>query len=280
MSTRSDVVRAFMERRRCTSGNWQTDGESLMVFGNAIACWDDRPSALSEEERLFIRDSGWRTLTTRWGLSEVLARFGMFIHLDRGDWRIRDGDGRWCLWEGEWTSVEDLRQRLSLHRPRAQRPSRREEVWNAFLDGREGSYGNWRSRHDPERRETALLFRSEGAWHDIAYRLRDGEVIFQGTHVSRGVHRAYSYILWHLCAASGVRASIYPVGGSHWLFLVNGHYIRGVAFPAVVQDVLREGSVQEEDQVQMALESILGPFHIEGGTLVTERLFDDIPYGF
>lgn len=52
------VIDAFLENRKKKITNTETDGESLYLFGNRIAWWD-------EQNCLWITTSGYNTNTTR-----------------------------------------------------------------------------------------------------------------------------------------------------------------------------------------------------------------------
>jgi hypothetical protein len=67
---------AFIARKRFSSGNTSTDGQSLYLHGNRIA------SRLNGSDTILISDAGWRTKTTRErlnGLLECLREHGASV---------------------------------------------------------------------------------------------------------------------------------------------------------------------------------------------------------
>jgi len=83
------VEDAFMQGIPKKSGNSQTDGQILLLFGNRIAEW--------REDGLWITDCGWLTPTTRNHLNKLPNVSVCQIK------RLHYLNGE--LWDGSWTKV-------------------------------------------------------------------------------------------------------------------------------------------------------------------------------
>lgn len=79
--TMDTTVSAFLAKRRKRSGNYETDGRALYLFGNEIARW--------QNGKIRICDAGYQSFTTKKALNEVLnqANVPCGIAQERGVWK-------------------------------------------------------------------------------------------------------------------------------------------------------------------------------------------------
>ncbi len=89
----SEVVGAFNNRNRKSSGNTMTDGTSLFLHGNKIAEW-------RENEELWITNAGWPSVTTRERLNGL---DGVRLCQRRGVQYLNGAP-----WDGAWTRVHQI----------------------------------------------------------------------------------------------------------------------------------------------------------------------------
>jgi len=93
------VVAAFVEGRRKSSGNTSTDGRTLRLHGNEIARFD-------ESDALEISLAGWDTATTRDRLRGVGVFVGFQVYREGGvTWLVDGRGGRVELPESGWVPV-------------------------------------------------------------------------------------------------------------------------------------------------------------------------------
>jgi hypothetical protein len=92
-----ETISAFVARRRKRRGNYETDGNTLRLFGNEIARW--------QNGKIRVCDAGYQSFTTKKALNEVLnqANVACRIHQERGVWKTS------CAprgWDKPWRTVK------------------------------------------------------------------------------------------------------------------------------------------------------------------------------
>lgn len=85
-----EIVAAFMNHETKKIGNSYTDGTTLYLHDNAIAC-------LNQDGTLEITTAGWNTPTTRERLNGLP---GVRVNMRRGQLYLNDRP-----WDGSWTEV-------------------------------------------------------------------------------------------------------------------------------------------------------------------------------
>ena len=85
------VVGAFENRTPKTIGNTSTDGQTLRLYGNIIARWN-------EDNQLEITSAGWPTATTKERLNGLQ---GVNIQQKNFRWYLNGKE-----WNGDWTRVK------------------------------------------------------------------------------------------------------------------------------------------------------------------------------
>ena len=88
------VVRAFINRKKCTVGNTYTDGTTLYLHRNAIARWTDK-------NELLVCSAGWETRTTKERLN------GLFSFINRNDLFISQKNWVWYLGNTAWPDTRE-----------------------------------------------------------------------------------------------------------------------------------------------------------------------------
>jgi hypothetical protein len=83
------TIKAFIARCKRRSGNYETDGHSLWLFGNEIASW--------QNGKIRICDAGYRTFTTKKALNEVLDQANVPCRLaqERHVWKAYCAPDGW-----------------------------------------------------------------------------------------------------------------------------------------------------------------------------------------
>lgn len=89
--TTERICSAFENRRTLKLANSETDGNTLWLFGNAIARW--------HENGLWITNAGWSSNTTKERLNGLS---GVHIQQRKGTWFLNGRE-----WAGEWVCVSD-----------------------------------------------------------------------------------------------------------------------------------------------------------------------------
>lgn len=83
------AVAAFRAGNARKIGNYETDGDSLFLFGNLIA--------RKEDGKIVVRDAGFMTATTQ----RALSALGLAVARKAGQWI--DSDGK--VWNGDWREL-------------------------------------------------------------------------------------------------------------------------------------------------------------------------------
>lgn len=83
------AIKAFLNKEAKKEGNTVSTGESLTLFGNTIAKW--------ENNQLWITNAGWFSVTTKDRLNKLPIRSLQQI---KGEWFLNG-----VKWNGEWVKV-------------------------------------------------------------------------------------------------------------------------------------------------------------------------------
>lgn len=89
--TTEKICSAFENRRALKLGNSETDGNTMWLFGNAIAKWHNNG--------MWITNAGWSSKTTKERLNGLS---GVSIQQRKGNWFLNGVE-----WAGEWVCVAD-----------------------------------------------------------------------------------------------------------------------------------------------------------------------------
>lgn len=92
-ASRHEVVKAFMNKMPKKAGNYTTDGETLRLWGNAIAQW--------RGSKLYVTDAGWDTVTTKRTLNLIP---GVDVVQRNFKWYLNGEE-----WNGGWAEVKNKR---------------------------------------------------------------------------------------------------------------------------------------------------------------------------
>ena len=90
MSYISPVIDAFKEQRAKKISNTESTGKKLLLFGNTIAEW--------KNNKIWITNAGWKTITTR----DRLQILGARLKQKQGIWYLNDVE-----WDGSWIQIGD-----------------------------------------------------------------------------------------------------------------------------------------------------------------------------
>lgn len=99
------VCGAFCQKRRASSGNTISTGETLALHGNTIARW-------AEDGRLEITLAGWNTPTTRERINGIGWQFGFAVFQRKHvPYFQRNGEPARKIDAGEWIDAQPAQER-------------------------------------------------------------------------------------------------------------------------------------------------------------------------
>lgn len=99
------VCGAFCQKRRASSGNTISTGETLALHGNTIARW-------TEDGGLQITLAGWNTPTTRERINGIGRQFGFGVfQRKRVPFFQRNGEPARQIDADEWIDAQPMQER-------------------------------------------------------------------------------------------------------------------------------------------------------------------------
>lgn len=99
------VCGAFCQKRRASSGNTVSTGDTLALHGNTIARW-------TEDGRLEITLAGWNTPTTRERINGIGWHFGFGVfQRNHVPFFQRNGEPARQIDAGEWIDAQPAQER-------------------------------------------------------------------------------------------------------------------------------------------------------------------------
>ncbi len=99
------VCGAFCQKRRASSGNTVSTGDSLALHGNTIARW-------TEDGRLQITLAGWNTPTTRERINGIGWKFGFGVFQRKHvPFFQRNGEPARPIAADEWIDAQPVQER-------------------------------------------------------------------------------------------------------------------------------------------------------------------------
>jgi hypothetical protein len=106
----SDLDKVFWERRSRKFGhtpNGVRDVVETTGYTTKYLLWGNEIATL-EIGKLTVRDTGWRTMTTKDRLNNILGKLNMGISQDKGEWYLvhRKRSGNWDKYE--WSSGDNV----------------------------------------------------------------------------------------------------------------------------------------------------------------------------
>lgn len=84
-----DIIGAFLAGTPLSKDNTRTDGQTIWLFGNAIA--------EKRKDGLYITNSGWATATTKERLNALPT---VRLSQEKGEWYLNGQK-----WDGKWIKV-------------------------------------------------------------------------------------------------------------------------------------------------------------------------------
>ena len=91
MSYIRPVIEAFKEQKAKKLSNTESTGKKLLLFGNTIAEW--------KNNKIWITNAGWKTITTR----DRLQILGARLKQKQGIWYLNDVE-----WDGSWIEINEI----------------------------------------------------------------------------------------------------------------------------------------------------------------------------
>ena len=90
MSYIRPVIDAFKVQKIKKLSNTESTGKELLLFGNTIAEW--------RNNKIWITNAGWRTVTTR----DRLQLLGANLKVKKGIWYLNEVE-----WNGDWIQINE-----------------------------------------------------------------------------------------------------------------------------------------------------------------------------